>query len=200
MPQTIDYFFSLLSPYAYLGGRRFVELAARYGATVRYKPVQGGPLFAATGGIPLPQRSPQRRAYRLQELRRWSDHLGLPLNLHPRHFPTDESLAARMVIAADAEGIPCGSFHIAVLRAVWAEDKDVADRAVLTGLAAECGLDAAALIAAADRSDLAARHEANTREAIDRGVFGMPSYVLGDEIFWGQDRLDFLERALAQAG
>lgn len=197
MARTIDYYYTLVSPFTYLGGERFEEMARRHGATVHYKPVKSGRLFEATGGLPLPKRSPQRRAYRLQELARWRDFLGMPLVVEPKYFPADDALASRMVIAAGRAGLPCGPLSNAILKAVWAEERNIADRDELARIAAASGLDAAALLVAAERPELAAQWEANTEEAIARGVFGMPTYALGAQLFWGQDRLDFLDRALA---
>lgn len=197
---TIDYYFSLVSPWSYLGHRRFEDLARRHDAAVGYKPVQALPLFAATGGQPLAKRAPERRAYRLQELTRWREFLGMPLNLQPRHFPVDDTLAAGLVIAAGAAGRPQGPLIFAIMRAVWAEERDIAERATLKDIAAACGVDADALLEAAETPEIRGRFESNTQEAIAKGVFGIPTYVLGDELFWGQDRLDFLERALAPQG
>lgn len=198
MTATIDYFFSLVSPWTYLGSERFQEIVRRHGARVAYRPVQLGAVFAATGGLPLAKRAPARQAYRLQELVRWRDFLRLPLNLNPKFFPADEGLAARTVIAADRQGLDVGPMTTAILRAVWAEERDIADRGTLAEIAACCGFDADALLHAANGAEVAAEYARNTDEAIARNVFGSPTYAVGDDIFWGQDRLDFLDRALSR--
>ena len=197
MSKTIDYYFSLISPFTYLGGPRLMDIAKRHDAAIACKPVRLARIFPASGGLPLGKRAPQRQAYRLIELARWRDHLGMPLNLHPAHFPTDETLAAKLVIAARRQGADAGALAHALLRAVWSEERDIADRETLSAVAGENGLNDAALLAAADDPSVATEYEANTDEALERQVFGAPSYYYRNELFWGQDRLDFLERALA---
>jgi 2-hydroxychromene-2-carboxylate isomerase len=200
MPLRIAYYFSLNSPWTYLGADRFTALLARYGAEVGVHPVDFGTIFAATGGLPLARRHPARQAYRLQELRRWRDALGLPLLLSPRHFPAPETLSAPLVLAVrETEGAEAAlALAHRILTALWAEDRDPANPATLAALCRELKLPASLLEKAADPlfSALRARE---TEEAIARGVFGAPSYVLGEEIFWGQDRLDFLAAALERA-
>jgi len=201
MAKTIDYYLALQSPFAYLGHERLLEIAARHSATIHIRPVQLPKVFAATGGVPLPQRAPERRAYRLVELRRWRDHFGVPLNLEPRHFPTDERLAAGAVIALREAHGDAPALHLAgaILRAVWAEERDIADAETLAAIAEAQGLDAGWLLERAASEEMAERWEQNTQDAIARGVFGSPSYIYDDELFWGQDRLEFLERALARS-
>ncbi|MCW5729172.1 MAG: 2-hydroxychromene-2-carboxylate isomerase [Alphaproteobacteria bacterium] len=198
----IDYYLSLMSPWTYLGARRLEEMAARHGVAIRVKPVDFGRIFPASGGLPLAKRAPQRQAYRFVELARWRDHLGLPLVLRPKHFPLAESLIARCVVAArqsNGQAAALGFAH-ACLRGLWAEDRNTADPEILREIAGACGLDGARLLEAAESAETKAAYDADTAEALERGVFGAPSYVLDGEIFWGQDRLDFLERALARTG
>jgi 2-hydroxychromene-2-carboxylate isomerase len=199
MSKHIDYYFTPISPFVYLGHERFSALARRHGATVAVKPINLGQVFPVSGGLPLTKRAPQRQAYRLVELRRWSHHLHLPLNLHPAHFPGSAELASRWILAALEQGADAAlEFAGALGRAVWAEERDIADAATLAAIATAQGRDAAALAARADAPDIAMRYAVITQEAIDRGVFGAPTYVYGGELFWGQDRLDFLDRALAK--
>ena len=191
--KSIDYYFSPTSPWTYLGHARIAEIAARHGATIHAKPVDYGVIFPVSGGLPLPKRAPQRQAYRLVELARWREHLGVPLNAQPKFFPVDGTGAAylicgieeasRMVVAGD------------LLAGVWAREENVADPATLAAIAARNGIADAAQALEAGK----AIYEANTQEALARGVFGAPSYVYRDEVYWGQDRLEFLERALARA-
>lgn len=196
MTKTIDYYLTLISPWTYLGSGRFEEIARRHGAEVRVKPVNYGAIFPATGGLPLAKRAPERQAYRLVELKRWSAHLGIPLNLHPAHFPVPDAEAACMIIAADRTGGDPLRLAHAILRAVWAEERDISDIATLEAIARETGHDAPALTAKANEPEVRTAYEALTEEAIARGVFGAPTYVYKGELFWGQDRLDFLDRAL----
>jgi 2-hydroxychromene-2-carboxylate isomerase len=197
--KLIDYYMTPISPYVYLGHERFVAIARRHGATIAVKPINLGLVFPVSGGLPLSQRAPQRQAYRLVELSRWSRHLDVPLNLHPRHFPVSADLASRFVLAALEHSTDFALDLAAALgRAVWAEDRNIADVATVTAIAATCGADAPALAARADAPDIGTRYAVLTQEAIDRGIFGTPTYVYTGELFWGQDRLDFLDRALAK--
>lgn len=197
MAKTIDYYFSLNSPWAYLGSRLFEEIAGRHGAEVRVKPVNLGEVFPRTGGLPLPKRAPERQAYRLVELQRWRAFRELPLTLHPAFFPADEALAAGCVTALAAEGGDALKLAHAILRGVWAEERNMADEAALAEILRENGAEPDALFAKARAAETRAAYEAQTQEAIARGVFGSPSYIYDDVLFWGQDRLEFLERALA---
>ncbi|MGP1396456.1 MAG: 2-hydroxychromene-2-carboxylate isomerase [Inquilinaceae bacterium] len=196
MLTAIDYYLSLASPYAYLGHNRLGQIAATQGATVRIRPVDTPRIFAATGGVPLAKRPPARQAYRLVELGRWASHLGVLMTLEPKYFPVDDSLAARAVIAADRQSQDAFALAGAFLRAVWVEQRNIADRSTVAEILTETGLDPAAVLAQADQDDTAALRQAYTDDAIAAGVFGVPSYVLKNELFWGQDRLDMVDRAL----
>ena len=196
----VDYYASLNSPWTHLGAARIVAMTAAHGASLRIWPVDFGAIFAASGGLPLPKRSPQRQAYRLQELPRWRDFLGIPITIKPAHFPTSEALSASCVIAiretmGDAPAIRLA--HL-VLKALWEDEANPGEPTTLARLIGEAGLDAAKVMALGAEPRWAAMKEADTQKALDRGVFGAPSYVIGDEIFWGQDRLDFVERRLAR--
>lgn len=199
MAKVVDYYFTASSPWTYFGHDRFVALARRHGATVNVKPVDLGRVFPVSGGLPLKQRAPQRQAYRMVELRRWSAHLGVPINTQPKFFPVSGDLAARWILAATEQDAAAGlSLAGAFMRAVFAEERNIVDGATAVAIAGEQGLDSAKLGVRADSPEIAARYEALTQEAIERQVFGAPTYVYRDELFWGQDRLDFLDRALAK--
>lgn len=198
-PTLIDYYFTPVSPWTYLGHARFVEIARRHGAAVAVKPIDLGRVFPASGGLPLKDRPRQRQSYRLVELARWSKYLGIPLNLHPAHFPVHAELASRWILAAVEQGTDAAlALALACGRAVWAEERNIAERETLAAIAAAQRLDVAALDERANAPDIATRYAMLTQEAIDRGVFGAPTYVVGGEMFWGQDRLDFLDRELAK--
>ena len=199
MDKVVDYYVTPASPYAYLGHDRFAALAARHGAVVNIYPVDIGKVFAVSGGVPLAQRAPQRLAYRLVELRRWSRYLGVPINVPPKFGGTPVDAAARWILAAAEDGQrPALDLAGALMRARWAEERDIADPATLAELAAGLHLDPKALGARAEAPEIAARYAAATARAIEAQVFGSPWYVYRGEPFWGQDRLDFLDRALAQ--
>jgi 2-hydroxychromene-2-carboxylate isomerase len=197
MARSVAVYYALQSPWTYLGWARFGELAGRTGAEVGYRPIRMAPVFAASGGLPLAKRPKQRQAYRLMELERWRRRLKVPLNLHPRHFPVDEALAAGIVVAHGQRGGDVGRLSHAMMRAVWAEGRDLADRSTLLAIAAEHDLDGEALLEAATEPAVQAKYQANTDAAIAAGVFGVPTFVIGEELFWGQDRLDFVAEALA---
>jgi 2-hydroxychromene-2-carboxylate isomerase len=181
--KTIDYYLSPGSPWSYLGHARLAQMAKRHGAEVNVKPVDFGVIFPQSGGLPLPKRAPQRQAYRLVELKRWKEHLGIPLVIQPKFFPLDAGPAAALIAGAK----PQARMALAgdLLAALWEDDRNLADPALLQELGRRH-----------DAKPDKAQFEAFTREALARNVFGAPSYVYRDEIFWGQDRLDFLDRAL----
>lgn len=193
MNPRIDYYFAPNSPWAYLGHARFVSIARQAKAQVHVMPVDlGGKVFPISGGLPLGQRAPQRQAYRLVELKRFSNYLGVPLNLKPKFFPVSTDDVAKLIVTIDLNQGTDAALNItqAVLTAVWVDELNIADMNILEGLLKKCGL-AASLI---EKTYSQAAQEAYTQQAIDAGVFGAPSYVVDGEIFWGQDRLDFLER------
>jgi 2-hydroxychromene-2-carboxylate isomerase len=198
MALTVDYYFAPQSPWTYLGHARFAAMARAAGAAIRVLPVDlGGKVFPISGGLPLPKRAPQRQAYRLLELKRYSEFLQIPLNPQPKYFPVNGDDAACLIIAVDLHDGSEAAMKLtgAVLAACWAQERNMADEKVLAELLAEQGLDAKRLEQAWSQT-ARERYEAYTQQAIDAGVFGAPSYVIDGEIFWGQDRLDFVERKL----
>ncbi|PPQ34517.1 2-hydroxychromene-2-carboxylate isomerase [Rhodopila globiformis] len=200
MALHIDYYVSLNSPWTHLGAARIEAMAMAHNASLRIYPVDFGAIFAASGGLPLPKRSPQRQAYRLQELARWRDHLGIPIVIQPKFFPAGETLSAPCVIAVRETIGDQPAIRLAhrILKALWQEEKNPADPATLAGLIADVGLDADKVMKLGEEPRWTERREADTKAALDRNVFGAPSYVIGDDIFWGQDRLGFVERRLAR--
>jgi carboxymethylenebutenolidase len=200
MALHVDYYASLNSPWTHLGAARIVAMAASHGASLRIWPVDFGTIFAASGGLPLPKRSPQRQAYRLMELRRWREQLGIPIQLTPKFFPHDELPAAGCVIALREGGDDAGAIRLAhrVLKAVWEDERNPAEPETLARLIGEVGLDAGAVMKAGADPRWVERRAADSQAALARGVFGAPSYVIGEEVFWGQDRLEFVERRLGR--
>ena len=199
MSAVVQYYFAPQSPWTYLGHLRFWDVARQHSARIELLPVDlGGKVFPVSGGLPLGKRAPQRQAYRLLEMKRFSEHLHAPLNLQPRYFPVAGDDAARLIIAVDLNDGTDAAMHIAdaVLRAVWVEERNIAEEATLALLLAQRELPARRLEDAHSQA-VADRYESYTQRAIDAGVFGAPSYVVDGEIFWGQDRLDFLDRKLS---
>ncbi len=199
MPLSIDYYFAPQSPWTYLGHARFAAMAQAAGAEVRPMPVDFGKIFAASGGLPLAKRAPQRQAYRLVELARFRDHVGVPLNVQPKFFPVPADRAARLLIAVDRHDGSAAAMQLAgtVLGGVWADQRNIDDAADLAQMLAEHGLPARR-IDDAQADEIGQRYAADTQRAIDLGVFGAPTYVIDGELFWGQDRLDFVERRLGR--
>ena len=193
----IDYYFFTISPWAYLAGDRLERIAEAAGATVAYKPINPGAVFKAHGGLPLDQRPKSRQDYRLQELDRARTKTGLPLTTHPAHFPTNPAPSSFAIIAADkAGGGDLGKLVQNILRACWAEEKDIAEDAVIADCLEAAGFDrglvTSGMLAGAET------FERYTEEAVQKGVFGSPYYLVDSgQHFWGQDRLDDLEAHLA---
>jgi len=200
MSLTVDYYFAPQSPWTYLGHQRFAEIARAANATVRVLPVDlGGKVFPVTGGLPLAKRAPQRQAYRLVELARFSEFLGQPIKLQPKYFPINADDAAQLIIAVDMlDGtVAAMSLTAAILRSVWVEDRNIGDANELAAMLTALDLPARRLDDAHSQA-VHERYEADSLQAIEAGVFGAPSYVIDGEIFWGQDRLDFVARRLAR--
>jgi 2-hydroxychromene-2-carboxylate isomerase len=194
-----DYYFGPQSPWTYLGHARLIELAKRYGVQIDVKPVDLGKVFSASGGLPLAKRPPQRQAYRLVELKRWSEFLQVPLTLQPKFFPVPADSAARLIIAAKlAHGADAAlALSGAIMRALWAEERNIADGDTLAAIASDCGHDGKALLKSSETASVQGEYDRFTDEALAASVFGSPWYVVDGESFWGQDRLDFVERAFA---
>ncbi|KNG92596.1 2-hydroxychromene-2-carboxylate isomerase [Pseudaestuariivita atlantica] len=194
----IDFFFATLSPYSYLAGTRLEEIAARHVATITYKPLDVIALFGRTGGTPPKDRHPSRQEYRLIELERQSRNTGLPLNLKPAHWPTNAAPSSYALIAAQkAGGGDMGALAHGLLRACWAEEKDIAQDDVIADCLTAAGFDPA--LATSGMLAGAEEYEANLEEAVNRGVFGAPFYITDDGArFWGQDRLDDLDAHLGR--
>ena len=197
---TVTYYLTLNSPWSYLGSQRFADMAKRHGWTVDIKPAKFGEIFPKTGGLPLPKRSPERRAYRMMELKRWREATGIPINVEPKGFPSDEAPGTRLAIAAKLQGKDAHRLATELGRAVWEREENIGEAAVVAAAAKRAGLDADAIRKAGPSdAELDKLHDQFTAEALAQGVFGAPSYVLpSGEFFWGQDRLEFLDRALAK--
>jgi 2-hydroxychromene-2-carboxylate isomerase len=196
MSRRIDYYFSLVSPWAYIGHRHFIDIARRRDAKIAYKPVLLNDVFSETGGLPLARRHPARQAYRTVELQRWREKRQLAFHLWPKYWPYDADLANCVVLALVAAGADPAAFVQRVLDGIWEREENLADANVLAIHLREAGFDQSVVLEGANSPAIRAAYEGNRLEAIKIGVFGAPSYVLDGEIFWGQDRLDLLADAL----
>ena len=198
MTVVIETYFAPQSPWTYLGHQRLQDIAAAARAQIDLRPTDIGRIFAASGGLPVGKRAPQRQAYRLVELARFSQHLNIPLNPQPKYFPVPSDDAARLIIAVQQQdGSPSAlAFTGALMRALWVEQRAINDPATLAALLVEQGLPARRL-GDSQLPETQATYDLNTERALALGVFGAPTYAVGSELFWGQDRLDFLQRRLA---
>lgn len=200
----VSCYYSLSSPWAYFAGPRLQDIVRRHHVRLLLKPFDFQEIVPRTGGVPLRTRPEPRRTYHALELDRWRRHLGMPLQLTPKYYPADgmpagwNKPAGWMVIAAQERGLDAQRLSHALLRALWAEERDTSDRKVRVAVANENELPGEELAAAELGAPVQALYKAYSDEAERIGVFGAPTYVLQGERFWGQDRLDFLDRALEQ--
>jgi 2-hydroxychromene-2-carboxylate isomerase len=196
MPRQIDYYFSLQSPWAYIGHRSFRDVVAAHDLNVNHKPVVLVDLFSETGGLPLLKRHPVRQRYRMVELQRWRDKRGLAFKLQPANWPFNARLADGVVIAAIEAGHDVDPFLRRAFAAVWEDELNLADAATLVRLADDCGLSGKTLVERSGTDEIGQKYEQNRQDALTADVFGSPAYVLDGEIFWGQDRIELLVDAL----
>ena len=196
MPRQVDYYFSFQSPWAYIGHRAFRALVSTYDFKVNHKPVVLLDLFSETGGLPLMKRHPVRQRYRMVELQRWRDKRGLKFHLQPANWPFNARLADGVVIAALEAGFDPTRYLARGFAAVWEDQLSLADAATIAKLADESDLPGKQLVQRSEQEAISAAYEQNRQDALAADVFGSPAYVLDGEVFWGQDRIDFLEDAL----
>ncbi|MGB0683253.1 MAG: 2-hydroxychromene-2-carboxylate isomerase [Magnetovibrionaceae bacterium] len=194
---VIEHFFFIQSPFAYLGLSRLKSIATNQGKTIRHRPMDIGRIFPETGGTPLAKRPPARQAYRLVELERWRTYLGIPLNLEPAFFPFPAWPASGLILEARARGLDADALVLAIMRGCWAEQRNMGDEGDLALVLAEAGFDTDLLTAVLDNPELNNAFEAESEAALSKGVFGSPFYIWNGEAYFGQDRLDFLDRSLA---
>ena len=192
----IDYYFSTISPFTYLAQDWLEQIAARRGATIAYRPLDVFALFGRTGGVPVKERHENRQAYRLQELRRGAKKAGVTLNMPAAFWPTNAAPSSYAVIAAAKDGSgDTGLLVRALLRACFAEEKNIAEDEVIRACLTEAGFSPD--LADTGMLSAAETYSVNLEEAVAAGVFGAPFYIVGDERFWGHDRLGDLELHLA---
>lgn len=191
--KPIEFFFDFSSPYSYLAATQLPALAARTGASIAWKPMVLFAVFKATENE-MPARVPAKARYMLSDLGRWARHYNVDFRFNSR-FPVNALKAMRLVVAAEEQG-RAGETALAAFRAVWAEDKDVTDPNELAVIAEQAGLDVKRAMAAIETQEVKDRLRAYTDDAIQRGAFGAPAIFVGDELFWGNDRLHFVEDAV----
>jgi len=197
MLRTVDYYFTCSSPWTYIGHDPFMEVAKRHALKINYKPMPTREVFARTGGLVLSERPRSRQRYRLLELQRWRDRRGMTFNIQPRHFPVDAGPADKVVLALIARDADPDPFMRRVFETLWEEEGNIADAATLETLLNETGHEAEAVLAESHASTIEALYTLNLESAVAADVFGAPSYVRDGEVFWGQDRVELLDDALA---
>ncbi len=197
MASTIDYYYYGASPFSYFGHQAIVDVAARHGATLNIKPVNLMGLWDISGAVPPGQRPPVRQRYRFLELQRVADIRGLSINLKPAHFPVDMTLADCCVIAALKKDSDVVQLIGHFFTGVWQDQANMADEAEIHSRLIECGFDADAILKLAKSDAVKTIRETNTSDAIAADAVGAPAYVLNGEVFWGQDRIDHVDHALA---
>jgi 2-hydroxychromene-2-carboxylate isomerase len=196
MARAIDYYFTSISPFSYLGHRAIGEVAVKHGAVLNIKPINLFGLWEDSGAVPPAKRAPMRQRYRLIELQRAADWRGLPITPKPAHFPVDPTLADHTVIAVGVAGGDAGSYLAGVFKAIWVDDKNISEESVLADLLTAAGQDAAAILNAAGSDAIAAIRAKNTEDAVAADAVGAPAYVVDGEPFWGQDRVEYVDRML----
>lgn len=199
MAPVIDYYYSVMSTWSYIGSHAFAELAAKHGATVNHRPMDLLKVFNVSGGLPLGKRAPQRQKYRKIEMKRWKAFRNIPMTLDPAFWPVNPEVADRMIIAVQEEGFDPMPLANALMRAVWVEDRNVSDEETLIVIADEQDLDGSLLLDLAKGEHTEQIYARYTEEAIERDVFGAPFFIFEGEPYWGQDRLELLDAHLSRA-
>lgn len=199
MAPVIDYYYSVMSTWSYIGSHAFAELAAKHGATVNHRPMNLLKVFEVSGGLPLGKRPLQRQKYRKIEMKRWKAFRKIPMTLDPAFWPVDPEMADRMIIAVQEEGFDPMPLANALMRAVWVEDRNVSDEETLIVIADEQDLDGSLLLDLAKGEHTEQIYARYTEEAIERDVFGAPFFIFEGEPYWGQDRLELLDLHLSRA-
>ncbi|MGH1349523.1 MAG: 2-hydroxychromene-2-carboxylate isomerase [Methyloligellaceae bacterium] len=195
MSKNIDYVFSVISPWAYIGHALLVDTARQNNCTITYKPVQLLNLFSETGGLPLGKRHPSRQNYRWYEMQRWIEARKIPFNLQPKHWPFSFMLADKTVVAAIGLGHDPAELIHKIMLGIWSNEQDLSDKGTIAQILADCGLPPECL-EKAELDETEARYQKNTQDAIDNGCFGSPTYWLNGEMFFGQDKIEQLADAL----
>ena len=196
MAKLIEYFYAPISGYAYLGEQRLVQLAAEAGASVEFKPVDIARVFAASETTAPFKQSQARIKYRMKDMQRTADYLGIAINPKPKHWPVPVELAAKTIYAAIELGVEPHAISFALLSAVYAHELDVSSAEALSSLLLEMNLDANSIEARRASTEISMKYDEATQQAIEYGVFGSPTYVVDGELFFGQDRLEMLATAL----
>ena len=199
MSKTIDYYLSPMSPWAYLGHAPFQTITNKLGSNINIRPIDPGKLFAATGGVPVAQRPIQRQKYRISELKRWKSALKSPIEIEPQFFPYNPALISLVtaVVVSQFDTDKAMEVILRFMEGCWVENRDMGSPDEIKKSLETCDLDGSLILQTASKEEASKALEENTQRAIDADVFGVPSYVIEGEVYWGQDRLNFLEDHLS---
>jgi 2-hydroxychromene-2-carboxylate isomerase len=196
LKESIEFYFTVISSYSYLAAPRLAEVVKRTGSSIIFKPIDIMKVFEASGTTPPAKQPDARRTYREVDLNRVARAHSMSINLKPAFWPAPQELASGLIIAAQEAGADPMPLTQAILGAVWAEDKNIADESTLLDIAKLCGFNSNDLLAEAKTKNIKSTFDANTAEATKKSIFGSPSFIVNGELYWGQDRLDYLEAAL----
>ena len=196
MTNTLDYYFATPSPWAYLATPRIIKLKDKYNLEVNWKPADLMEIFSIHGVANVKDRPKPVQINRLTELGRWSKFLNIPLTIQPKYFPVDPNLSHKVIILAQKNNISVENLIFSFQKAVWADEKDISDENTIIEICKSNNFDSSSIIEDANSEDIISEYKNNTEEALSKNVWGSPTFIYNNELFWGQDRIDFLERAI----
>lgn len=196
MTNTLDYYFATPSPWAYLATPRVIELQKKYDLKINWKPSDLMEIFAIHGVANVKDRPQPVQLNRLTELKRWSKFLGTPLIIQPKFFPVDPTLSHRTIILAQKNNINVENLIFSFQKAVWADEKNISDENIIIEICKTNNFNSNSIIEDANSEEIINEYKSNTQEALSKNVWGSPTFIYNNELFWGQDRIDFLERAI----
>ena len=196
MTNTLDYYFATPSPWAYLATPRVVELKKNYNLKINWKPANLMEIFAIHGVANVKDRPQPVQLNRLTELKRWSKFLSMPLTIQPKLFPVDPTLSHKTIILAQKNNINVDNLIFSFQKAVWADEKDISDENIIIEICKANNFNSNSIIEDANSEEIINEYKSNTQEALSKNVWGSPTFIYNNELFWGQDRIDFLERAI----
>lgn len=196
MTKSLDYYFATPSPWAYLATPRLIELQKKYDLKINWKPSDLMEIFSIHGVAAVKDRPKPVQLNRLTELERWSKYLSMPLTIKPKFFPVDPSLSHKIIILAQKNNINIESLIFSIHKAVWVEEKDISDKKTILQICRDNNFYSTSIIENANSEEINNEYKSNTEEALSKNVWGSPTFIYNNELFWGQDRIDFLERAI----
>jgi len=196
MTNTVDYYIATSSPWTYLATPRLKKLVEKYNLIINWKPFNIMEVFAKNGTALVKDRPKPVQINRLNELERWREHLNVPLTLGPKYFPVDITLSQKIIICCQNNNINPYDIAFSFMKSVWADEKDISNENTIKEVCRDCNLDGNSIIKQASEAVINDKYVKNTEDAIKNNVWGAPTFILDKELFWGQDRLDFLERKI----